>query len=114
MGDLPLQRDAAATALPWSVQMLLALLLVAVFGLGYLLRRRSNGSGVPRLLANWLGRQSDQEPLLTRRAVQLAPGVSLHVVQWDAEEFLLSCTARGVSVISRRMRAQPMAAAPNA
>lgn len=103
-------------ALPLSLQIVLALLLVAVFGATWLLRRRRARAGtLAPWLAGWLGPTAEAEALQLLRPVRLAPGVNLQVVRWGEEELLLAYTANGVNVVARRALASTApASAPSA
>lgn len=105
MENLPLQRGDAV-GLPFSIELLLVLLLAAVVVAAFVLQRRRGGP-LGRLLAGWA--TSAPGTLEVVRAVRLTPGASLHVVRWDNEELLLSCTAAEVSVLSRRQNTVPPA-----
>ncbi|ATG19695.1 hypothetical protein CO705_07380 [Ralstonia pickettii] len=106
-GSIPVKREAepdggAMFGLPQ------LLLLVAVLGgllwwlPKYLRSRSSSGGGLqPGVLSRMVGqRQGDQARVIS--SSRLAGKATLHVVEWNHEQWLLGCTEHQVSVLAKR------------
>jgi flagellar biogenesis protein FliO len=94
--NLPLRRggDASGPDAPWLMALLLLALLVAAGA--YLAWRRGAGS-----------RDRSQahraEHVLTRVSSHpLTPQASVHVVEWNGDEYLVGCTSQQVTLLARR------------
>ena len=119
--DIPLRRDATVQSstggqLARAVAVL-TVLLVAGVALVRVQRRSpaSAASGASGRLA-WLRRVrwrgSSGGALRVVQSTQLTGRVSLHVVRWDGQEWVIACADQGISVIgSRRVEPEPSAAA---
>jgi hypothetical protein len=94
---LPLRRDAPVGAEATTWMPALALLSVAAAAGGLWLWRRGPTRGTGQRLAR---RQETEVVRLSSQA--LTQQASVHVVQWQDEEFLLGCTAQHVTLLSRR------------
>lgn len=106
-GSIPVKREAepeggAMFGLPQ------LLLLVAVLGgllwwlPKYLRSRSSSGGGLqPGVLSRMVGqRQGDHARVIS--SSRLAGKATLHVVEWNHEQWLLGCTEHQVSVLAKR------------
>jgi len=106
-GSIPVKREAepdggALFGLPQ------LLLLVAVLGgllwwlPKYLRSRSSSGGGLqPGVLSQMVGqRQGDHARIIS--SSRLAGKATLHVVEWNHEQWLLGCTEHQVSVLAKR------------
>lgn len=106
-GSIPVKREAepdggAMFGLPQ------LLLLVAVLGgllwwlPKYLRSRSSSGGGLkPGVFSRMVGqRQGDHARVIS--SSQLAGKATLHVVEWNHEQWLLGCTEHQVSVLAKR------------
>ena len=106
-GNIPVKREAepdggAMFGLPQ------LLLLVAVLGgllwwlPKYLRSRSSSGGGLqPGVLSRMVGqRQGDHARVIS--SSRLAGKATLHVVEWNHEQWLLGCTEHQVSVLAKR------------
>jgi flagellar biogenesis protein FliO len=107
--SLPLRRDgqAAAEASLWLP--LLVVLVVAALAAGYVVWQR----GASALFAG-RGRsgQAARTPLVRLSSQPLTPQASVHVVQWQGDEFLLACTAQQVTLLARKAAPPARQAAP--
>lgn len=99
--DLPLKRDATASAsasgsVAWTV-----LFLAVVAGVGMVLIRRRGVEGL-RPPPGWFraGASNAGVPVARGRTA-LTQQASVHVVEWKGEELLLGCTPHSVALLAR-------------
>ena len=101
--SLPLKKDVPSPETPVRAMLAWSLVLViAAAGAGFVLLRsgRLGRGGVA-----W-GR-SPAGVLRRMTSLPLAQNASLHVIQWDSQEYLLGTTPQGVTLLDKRPVQQP-------
>jgi hypothetical protein len=117
LSGLPLRRDDDDGIASGGLFRILTLAAFLAVGLGWLWWRRAapKGQPTPRSIKDWLAGFTPAAKAGSLRVVQsatLTPRASVHVIQWDGQEWLLGCAEHGLTELGRR--AQPVADVPPA
>ncbi|MGE1005001.1 flagellar biosynthetic protein FliO [Ralstonia pseudosolanacearum] len=105
--SIPLRRDAEqdSAAMFGAPQLLMAVAILAALLWGLSRRIRSRGSSSEGRPAGWLDRFAGRPGNDAARIVsasRLTGKASLHVVEWDGQQWLLGCTEHTLSVLAKR------------
>ncbi|WP_459569055.1 flagellar biosynthetic protein FliO [Cupriavidus sp. 8B] len=68
-------------------------------------RWRQNRAGPPRIASGWtawLAQRAGHGSVRVQSSTRLSGRASLHVIQWDGQEWLLGCTEQNISLLGQR------------
>lgn len=105
--SIPLRREAEAdgSAMFGTTQLLMVVAVLAVSTWGLSRWLRSRASSAESRPTGWLGRFAGRSGIDAAQVVsssRLTGKASLHVVEWDRQQWLIGCTEHSVSVLAKR------------